>query len=932
MATVRERERTRRRPAAPTVAPEAPEEPAPPPEDAPPAEEPASLWDRQLLPSGLTLETACYVALAIVAVATRFWDLGSRAMHHDESQHAYFSWKIYTGSGYSYNPMLHGPFLFHAVALLFFLFGVSDATSRFLPAIAGVGLVLLPIFLRRHLGRTGAVAASTIIAISPSFLYFARFLHDGHMAFLTLTVAVCVFLYVDNPSNRKLLYLASCVLALAFTAKETTFISAFIFGTFLLLALAWENLPLLAGRLRVAGRRDTERRAPTPRVTPVAAQRERPFTDAIRATPLMAWVWTAVIFVATSLLVFMSFNPFNGAGARTAFREVFGLTYWLQQHSVQRGSQPPYYYALLIPAYEQLALLFGLIGCVWILWRERTRFALFSVYWWVASFLIYSWAGEKMPWLILMPLTPLVLVAAIFLGRLIESRGWGDLRYAGLTIACGLVAFSMHTAWNLAYYNGDVPVEMEVYTQTSPDVPKVAREIHDISYRLTGGPDAKVLIDADPANGITWPFVWYLRDFEGKGLTYSNGLTSAPGPDVPVVLWAAADEPRIRSFMTDYTAQRYRLRWWFPEDYRGLTWRSALGHLTDPQERSRLWRWLMWREPFDQLGSFDFVYYVRRGLFNSSTIPQSMSRASGAVVGYEDKAIAVPALLEFGQAGSGDAQFNEPRGLAVDKQGNIYVADSMNNRIEKFDASGKLAAKWGEKGDKPGQFQQPSGVAVAPDGTVLVADLWNHRIQAFDAAGVFRWAVGTFGESKDQPTEHPLEFYGPRDVAVDAQGNIYVTDTGNKRVQKLDPQGKFLQAFGGGGSGQGQFQEPIGIAVDAQGNVYVADTWNHRVQKLSGDGKFIAQWPIGGWAGAPPLEPFLAVAGDTLYVSDPPNQRILRLATSNGAITGVFGTLGAASGQFNAPTGLAVDAQGQLYVADTLNNRVQKLAPPQATR
>ncbi len=193
---------------------------------------------------------------------------------------------------------------------------------------------------------------------------------------------------------------------------------------------------------------------------------------------------------------------------------------------------------LLFGAYEQLALMFGIAAAAFLLWARRNLFNVFLVYWAASALVIYSWAGEKMPWLVLQPLMPLVLLAAVMLGQLIDTPRWGDLRYIGLGVAGLLSAFMVHTAWNLSYYHGDTPVEMEVYTQTSPDVPKVVREIEDISNRLTGGKDAKVLIDSDAANGITWPFAWYLRDFEGKGLSYANAI-SAP-PDAPVMLWAAA--------------------------------------------------------------------------------------------------------------------------------------------------------------------------------------------------------------------------------------------------------------------------------------------------------------------------------------------------------------------------------------------------------
>ena len=110
-------------------------------------------------------EKAIYLLIFLLAVVSRFWDLGARAMSHDESLHALYSYYLYSGSGYVHNPMMHGPFLFHANALIYFLFGDNDFTARIMPALFGVFLVMSPLLFRRWLGRTGAVIASILQAV-----------------------------------------------------------------------------------------------------------------------------------------------------------------------------------------------------------------------------------------------------------------------------------------------------------------------------------------------------------------------------------------------------------------------------------------------------------------------------------------------------------------------------------------------------------------------------------------------------------------------------------------------------------------------------------------------------------------------------------------------------------------------------------------------
>src|SRR5690606_32137458 len=123
-------------------------------------------------------EVLVYGGLLLFTVVTRFWDLGSRSLHHDESLHALYSYYLYIGRGYQHDPMMHGPLQFHLNALFYFLFGVSDYTARILPAICGVALVMTPFFLRRFLGKYGALSTSALLAISPTIFYYSRFVRN----------------------------------------------------------------------------------------------------------------------------------------------------------------------------------------------------------------------------------------------------------------------------------------------------------------------------------------------------------------------------------------------------------------------------------------------------------------------------------------------------------------------------------------------------------------------------------------------------------------------------------------------------------------------------------------------------------------------------------------------------------------------------------
>ena len=179
-----------------------------------------------------------------------------------------------------------------------------------------------------------------------------------------------------------------------------------------------------------------------------------------------------------------------------------------------------------------------------------------------------------------------------------------------------------------------------------------------------------------------------------------------------------------------------------------------------------------------------------------------------------------------------------PRGITTDAAGNVYVADTDNDRIQKFTSDGTFITKWGSEGTGNGQFYYPSDVATDAAGNVYVVER-GARIQKFTSDGAFIAKWGSSGSTDGH-------FVGPEGIATDAIGNVYVADTLNQRIQKFTSDGDFLTKWGGDGNANGQFVDPKGIATDAAGNVYVADAEiNNRIQKFTSDGRFITQWGRG---------------------------------------------------------------------------------------
>lgn len=236
-------------------------------------------------------------------------------------------------------------------------------------------------------------------------------------------------------------------------------------------------------------------------------------------------------------------------------------------------------------------------------------------------------------------------------------------------------------------------------------------------------------------------------------------------------------------------------------------------------------------------------------------------------------------------------------------------------------ASLSYISQWGTPaGTGDGKLLTPTGVAVDALGNVYVSEGNGNRGQKFDNNGNFVFKFGLLGDI-------PGGFVSPSGIAVDSAGNIYVTDAFTDRVSKFNSSGTFVLTWGGFGSGDGSFQGASGVAVDSLGNVYVSDANNHRIQKFTSAGVFISKWGSSG-AGdgffSGPQDVAIDLL-DNVYVADSGNNRIQKF-TSGGVFITKWGTAGSGNGQFSSPAGVGTDPTGTVYVADTGNSRIQSFS------
>ena len=311
-----------------------------------------------------------------------------------------------------------------------------------------------------------------------------------------------------------------------------------------------------------------------------------------------------------------------------------------------------------------------------------------------------------------------------------------------------------------------------------------------------------------------------------------------------------------------------------------------------------------------------------------------------------------------------NASLSAPSGVTLDAFGNVYVAEASDHRIRKIEPSGVITTVAGSRARGYGgdggpaaeaRLDSPRGVAADALGNVYVADEGNHRVRKIDASGTITTVAGTgtrgYAGDGGPATEARLAY--PGGVAADAFGNVYVADTWNHRVRKIDASGTITTVAGtgtrgyagdGGPATEARLAYPGGVAADAFGNVYVADTWNHRVRKIDASGTIttVVGMGTGGYAGdgGTAAEAWLAspggVAADAfgnVYVADTWNHRVGKIDAS-GTITTVAGTgtrgyAGdggpATEARLAYPRGVAAAAAGNVYVADERNHRVRRI-------
>ena len=551
--------------------------------------------------------------------------------------------------------------------------------------------------------------------------------------------------------------------------------------------------------------------------------------------------------------------------------------------------------------------------------------------------------------------------------------------FAVVATVGALSFFSLKAMIGASFERGDVPKDMLIYTQSAPDIPRLMTQIDALAEATGLGYDMPILVDS--MDSFAWPWAWYLRDYRRVGyIDLSQG--PLPTGDYRVMLVNQANIPKTDAALAERTSGieyakgiPYPHRWWFDEVYKSAM-DNGKGSCTakagdcgpftpvtifgmeffGPPISLGLPNTRTWSHVFSNLGPTEWpatwLRYIRDHDLGG-TIPHESVRPCGSCgsvnaaayfpVDWDTKTkslvlrdIAAPKPTVdasgrpmFGGFGRLPGQFTAPIDIERDAQGNLYVIDSTSKRLQKFDPNGNFLATVDIR-VSPGdtnEGSQPWGLGIAPDGTVVVADTFGWRIRTFTPELV---PTGiTFGRAPNpDPAVKPGEFdlYGPRDVAFDRQGNMWVTDGGHDRIVVYTLKGEFVRAIGGTGSGPGQFDEPVGIAAAPNGSFYVADMFNGRVVVLGADGSYQSEFRVEGWAGrGVDDKPYLRVLRDGRIAVSLPSLSTVRIYDASGAVKGTVTT---EQDPLSRPYGMVETADGKLWIVEGGIGRVRQFPIP----
>lgn len=444
---------------------------------------------------------AC-LAVLLIAAAFRFYALDLKPMHHDEGVNGFFLTNLIRLGTYRYDPAnYHGPTLYYLALPFTNFIGLNEYAVRGLTAIAGLGLVALPLALRRRIGDFGAIAAALLLAVSPGAIYYSRyFIHESLFVFFTVAMVVCALRYYDDRRAVDL-FAATIAAALLFATKETAFISV---GVLMIAAVLAHHYTGGKSRGRFTNNQTNERRD---------KQGGRLY--------IMLGAGAVLVFVVINVLLYSSFftNPQGIIGALSTFK------IWTRTGTSDFHSYPFWTYLKWLVQEEAALMMLAAMGVGFALWSGRNRFAVFAALWAGGIVAAYSLIPYKTPWLALNFLPAFAIIAGYGFERLMVS---GHARFAShipafalLLIAAFIGGYQSFILNFKAYDDDRYPY---VYAHTRRDALRMVADIERFAAENRAAkqslnlPADKIFRDTVTSISIAtpeyWSLPWYVREYK----------------------------------------------------------------------------------------------------------------------------------------------------------------------------------------------------------------------------------------------------------------------------------------------------------------------------------------------------------------------------------------------------------------------------------
>ncbi len=849
------------------------------------------------------------IAIIVIAAFVRLFRLDTYLLNEREAQWAYDAFALYTGKPLPPGHELpeSGPFMLLWNAISYFLFGVTDATARAGSVVLGLGLIGILFLLRPFLSKFQILSIAGIIAISPTMVFASRTNEPGIAAafFAVLVLVALLRIGIASADNHGWALLLGVALACLYATGPL--------GITTLLAL-------LLGIL-VAAISDLTGTSPNGAVG-IAIQRVG------HNRSMLLWMAGGLVF---GLLVFFT-RAFSDLSALAGLGTT--ITDWVTTLTSGTGTVPSRFYFWSFMLYETVAVLLAVVAAVMArtsTLRSRTAERgithLLYVVWFAAILLLLTTSSTRDTGSTVLVVLPIVLLAGSGLGKLLESpRESTNARAIIASVAAViLVVYSVNTTIGLAYTRGESgtePLAHDTPTEETRDflnqVMRLSRDL-SVTNETPQDPTGHYGLSIHIASEYEWPFAWYFRDFPKMQVSPAGSVTE----ETDVAIAATADSmERVGLTPTSLT--------WIHNPGDPLTMMRSgeiLRTGLNPTNWNDAWNYMIHRdvERHENPRNLMVGYSLR--------VMNKLHTESGPFNLFDDSSP--------GQGG-GLGQLDTPAGIAVSDDGTIYVLNAGNQRIDRYNAEGEFLGIWSGQVEEPLQlswngFQGGTGLHFGEDGLIYIADTWNHAVVVVNPNGTVVRVLGNRGVQTDitdegDPMDQPGLFFGPRDVAVSGE-YIYVTDTGNERVQIFGMDGTFITAFGGYGEDDGTFIEPTGIAIAPDGTIWVADSGNARLQVFDAEGNWLESHHVEQWesqAGIDRMNMLTFDENGVLYFTTP-NRGVwawyegvaVNVSVSqpnNDDLTVVqFADL--------QPGGIAIDTRGQILVTISSTGEVIQIDP-----